>query len=542
MGGGHLVLIGMPAVGKTSVGARLAAVLQLRHIDLDAELTRGSGMATGDLLRREGEAAFRLREAECLDQALAGEASVISVGGGAAAFHDGIERMRASGKVLWLDAPVEVLTERVLLDDTDRPLLGDTRQAVHENLTELLARRRPHYARAHVHVPAAQPLAQVVESARANAAEPEVVCDGAGGSYDHAVVLHEGGPAAAAEQVASLAGSAQVVLAVDRAVAAWAHPLRELLAARGLTVHWIELQGGERGKDLRGAAKLWSALAAAGVGRHDLLVAVGGGATTDLAGFCAATWQRGLRWVAIPTTVLSMADASVGGKTAIDLAEGKNLVGAFHPPQLAWLPLQALRTLSARQFRAGLAEVAKIFLLCDAVAWQTLLADAPALRRRSVAALRRHLAAAVRHKLRFVQEDPQERAGEGQVLGRALLNLGHTWGHAIEAESGYALLHGEAVALGLVAESEWSEAAGLSAAGTARQVREGLELLGFDTCWERGCTPSALARTQMDKKRRGQDMVLPALQQAGSARLVKVQWSLWQTTLAALAGAAAGRR
>lgn len=537
------MLIGMPAVGKTSVGARLAAQLQLRHVDLDAELARVAGVSVAEQLRRDGETGFRLREAEVLGRVLQGDAAVISVGGGAATFHDGIQRMRTHAKVLWLDAPVDVLTERVLVDETERPLLGDTRQAVREALLALEVRRRPVYAQAHVYASAAAPLSQVVEAARANLAEPEYIAVGAATGSAHAVVLHEGAPAAAAEHIAQLATGGQVALVVDRAVTVWGQPLRELLQARGVTVHWIEVPGGERGKDMRGAAKLWSALAAAGFGRRDLLVALGGGATTDLCGFCAATWQRGVRWVAMPTTVLAMADASVGGKTAIDLAEGKNLVGAFHQPQLAWLPLQTLSTLPARHFRAGLAEIAKIFLLGDGTAWHALVADGPALRRRSLTVLRPHLAAAVRCKLQYVVRDPTEQGGEGDDLARALLNLGHTLGHAIEAESGYATLHGEAVALGLVAEAEWAEAAGQAEAGTALQVRRGLEALGLDTGWERWYSDSVAARAGRDKKRHGQDLLLPALRAVGQARLVKVPLALWQATLSALAGAAVkGRR
>lgn len=532
------MIIGMPAAGKTAVAARVAERLAMPCLDLDALLQRESGRTAAEMLRREGETVFRIHEAALLEQVLAGPPAVIAAGGGAPCFHNGIERMRDKAQVVWLDAPVDVLSERALHDDTDRPLLGDTRQSARTSLVELELRRRPIYAKAHAHVDAAQPLSAVV-TAVLGALEPaEAVLDDAIAAQTHPVWLHGGAPAQAAEAVVALAAGGKVALVVDRGVTKWAQPLVEMLQARGVATAVIEVSGGEKSKDLRTASRIWSALAAAGVGRSDLLVAIGGGATTDVAGFCAATWQRGMRTALVPTTVLAMADASVGAKTAIDTPEGKNLVGAFHSPEWVWLPLQALQTLPARQFRAGLAEIAKIFLTFDAPAWQALLADAPALRRRSLAALTPHLRTAIRHKAAVVAADPEERQGPGHASARALLNLGHTLGHAIEAESKFAVLHGEAVALGLVAEAECAESLGIAAGGTAQTVRLGLEALGLDTQWERWATASTLARTATDKKRRGQQLWLPLLRGVGHAELQAVDASVWQTRLAELGATA----
>lgn len=530
-GNQRLVIIGMPAVGKTAVGARLAQQAGLPFIDLDAELERESGRPVADMIRRDGEAVFRIHEAATLDTLLQGEGAVIATGGGAAAHHQGIERMRQCAKVLWLDAPIEVLTERALQDGADRPLLGDTRQSAKAALADLQQRRQGYYARAHAHVDATQPLAQVVQAAERSLAAPRLLATAADGAAHYPVLLHGGDPACAVEAIAEVAAGGRVALAVDRGVSEATRPLYDMLAARGANPLWIDLPGGEKGKDLRGAARLWAALGQGGIGRDDLVVAVGGGATTDLVGFCAATWQRGVRTVLMPTTVLAMADASVGAKTAIDLSEGKNQVGAFHAPSLVWLPLQALATLPARQFRAGLAEIAKIFIAFDREAWVRLVRDAAELRRRSIDRLQDHLATAVALKAAVVAADPREQAGPGQAPGRALLNLGHTLGHAIEAQSRYAILHGEAVALGLCADADYSASAGLCDPADAQSVCDGLQALGLDTAWQRWATPEVLERVGSDKKRRGAQLWQPVLRAAGQAELISVELDAWRAQI-----------
>lgn len=546
---GHIALIGMPAAGKTSVGALLAKALQMRHLDLDALVAQDAGCSVADLLRREGEAAFRIREAAMLDAVLqgpagrAGEPIVLSCGGGAPHFHNGLARMRARCTVIWLDTELETLVERVLCDDAERPLLGDTRQLVRASLADLLQQRGDTYAGAHLRVDAGQTPAQVAAAVQ-RALQPGVRIEATAEDGRPAPIwIHPGTPVAALEQLLQLAEGGRVALVIDRGAAQWAEPLVQQLAVRGPPPLVAHVPGGERGKDARGLMKLWSAWAQQQLGRGDLVVAIGGGATTDLAGFAAATWQRGVRVVHFPTTVLAMADASVGGKTAVDLAEGKNLVGAFHAPQMVWLALETLSSLPARQFRAGLAEIAKIFLLYDRDAWRDLLADAPLLRRRSVRALEPHLVKAVGWKTEVVRADPRETAGpqtQGSPttpLARALLNLGHTVGHAIEMASRYTVLHGEAVAMGLAAEAQWAEAQGFAAAGTAAEVVKGLTALGLATTWERWATPEGLDGAAGDKKRRGAYLWLPVIKAPGLSELHQVRWDSWRANMGLLATA-----
>jgi 3-dehydroquinate synthase len=227
---------------------------------------------------------------------------------------------------------------------------------------------------------------------------------------------------------------------------------------------------GERAKQTAVLTRLWGRLAALGLGRRDALVALGGGAVGDLTGFAAATWLRGVPWIGVPTTVLAQVDSSVGGKTGVDLAAGKNLVGAFHHPLLVVADPGTLASLPARQRRAGLAEVVKIGMAVDAALFRRLERDAARLAAGETPALAAAIRAAVAAKARVVRRDERER--EGGV--RTALNLGHTLGHAIEAAHGFrGVLHGEAVALGMRAAARLS----VAVAGLPERERVRLEAL-----------------------------------------------------------------
>ncbi len=232
-------------------------------------------------------------------------------------------------------------------------------------------------------------------------------------------------------------------------------------------VSTLLVPSGERAKSARQLERLWEAFARLGLGRHDAVVALGGGAVLDLAGFAAASWQRGVPWVCAPTTLLAQVDASVGGKTAIDLPRGKNLVGAFHQPAAVVSDPDTLATLARRPLRAGLAEVVKMGMVLDAALFGWVEEHAAALRRGDRAALEQVVRRSVAAKLRAVHSDTTEREGGTRVA----LNYGHTLGHAIEAAQGYrGLLHGEAVALGMRVAGELSvRLAGLVPEALARQ-------------------------------------------------------------------------
>jgi 3-dehydroquinate synthase len=286
-------------------------------------------------------------------------------------------------------------------------------------------------------------------------------------------------------------------------VAAMAERVAGALARRGLAVHRLELPAGEAAKRLEVVAGLYERLAAVPTRRADPVVAVGGGATTDTAGFAAATWLRGVPLVNVPTTVLGMVDAAVGGKTGVDLDAGKNLVGAFHQPVAVVADLDTLAGLPAAEVRSGLAEVAKAGLAGDpALAEALARAAGPAVAADPVA-LAPLVEGAVRVKAAVVGADEHEEGGDGRV-GRLLLNYGHTLGHALERLAGYrGLRHGEAVALGMVFAARVAEAVGLARPGLAAGHVELLAALGLPVGGVELDPDRVLAAMATDKKHRG---------------------------------------
>lgn len=275
-----------------------------------------------------------------------------------------------------------------------------------------------------------------------------------------------------------------------------------LLSARpDLQIGELVIAAGEASKTLDTFGSAITALAELGATRDACVFALGGGVVGDLAGFAAACWMRGVDCVQLPTSLLAMVDSSVGGKTAVDIPQGKNLVGAFHPPRAVLADTDTLRTLPARELRAGLAEVIKYGAIRDPLFFQWLHAERHALLDSDPAALAQAIARSCEHKAEIVARDPLEK-GE-----RALLNLGHTFGHAIETEQGYGapgndnLNHGEAVAVGMVLAARLSATLGMSDAQDTEALRALLHDFELPTDIPPGLPPEALlARMRLDKK------------------------------------------
>jgi 3-dehydroquinate synthase len=270
------------------------------------------------------------------------------------------------------------------------------------------------------------------------------------------------------------------------------------LNSAGIAVHRLRVPAGEAAKRPAVLLKVWAGLAAARLPRDGAIVALGGGTVGDLAGFGAATWLRGVAWVGVPTTLLAQVDASVGGKTAVDLPAGKNLVGAFHQPAGVLVDPDTLVTLSARQRRSGLAEVVKTGFAVDAQLWDWLEARLDALAEGEPAALAGAVARSIAAKARVVQADEREREGGG----RTSLNFGHTLGHALEAVLGYrGLTHGEAVALGMrVAAALSVRVAGLKPESHVR-LEAALDHLRLPVRMPPVSVARLLAAMRQDKKR-----------------------------------------
>jgi 3-dehydroquinate synthase len=295
---------------------------------------------------------------------------------------------------------------------------------------------------------------------------------------------------------ALLPGATRAAILYAAPLKARADAVAEALAAAGMTVTALEVPDAEAGKSIDVAVRCWDALGAAGFTRTDAVVGVGGGAVTDLAGFVAASWLRGVRWVPVSTSLLGMVDASVGGKTGINTPAGKNLVGAFHPPAGVLCDLDALDTLGADDLVAGLAEVVKCGFIADPRILE-LIEQAPAAALDPHGATLRELVErAVRVKAYVVGTDLRESGL------REILNYGHTLGHAIEKREAYRWKHGHAVAVGLIYAAELGRLSGVLDEATAQRHRTILELLGLPTAYEKAAWPDLLAAMRIDKKAR----------------------------------------
>ena len=284
-----------------------------------------------------------------------------------------------------------------------------------------------------------------------------------------------------------------------------ARPACGALESAGLTVHAEPVPDGEAAKTAAVAAHLWSRLAQHKLTRSDCVVGIGGGAATDLAGFVAATWLRGVRVVLVPTTLLGMADAAVGGKTAIDIPEGKNLVGAFHSPAGVLADLVTLETLPREDYVSGLAEVIKAGFIADPVILDLVRADPEDATVPHGTHARELIERAIAVKADVVSKDLNEK---GQ---REILNYGHTLGHAIERVEGYRFKHGDAVAIGMVYVAELARLAGRLDASTCALHRDVLASVGLPTRYPRGAWPELREAMAVDKKARGASLRLVVL-------------------------------
>jgi len=294
------------------------------------------------------------------------------------------------------------------------------------------------------------------------------------------------------------AGRLLVVVSDARVARLYGRRFAESLARGGARSRLLTFPAGERRKTRETKSRLEDRLVREGAGRDTIVVALGGGVTGDLAGFLAATWHRGVPVVQIPTSLLAMVDAALGGKTAVDLPGGKNAVGAFHQPESVWADVRCLRTLPDRDYRAGLAEVVKTAAALDATLFGLLEARAAALRRRDERLLERIVARCLAIKGRVVAADERDSGP------RAILNFGHTVAHALEGASGFRLRHGEAVAIGLVLEARVARARGAFPERDLGRLERLLVALGLPTSLPRAIAAGDVVRlARRDKKTRG---------------------------------------
>jgi 3-dehydroquinate synthase len=324
-----------------------------------------------------------------------------------------------------------------------------------------------------------------------------------GGERPYDVVLGAGIAGELPGLVGDLAST--VVLIHAEALPNLVRPACEALTAAGYTVRLEPVPAGEQAKDIGVATALWSRLAAHRLSRSDVIIGLGGGAVTDLAGFVAATWLRGVRVVLVPTTLLAIVDAAIGGKTAINIAAGKNLVGAFHPPAGVLADLNTLASLPRQEYVSGLAEVIKAGFIADPAILDLIERDPSAAAAPGGPHERELVERAIRMKAAVVAADLRE-AGQ-----REFLNYGHTLGHAIERAEQYAMRHGEAVAVGMTFAAAVGRLSGRLDAPTADRHRAILAAVGLPTTYRGGSWTALRDAMSVDKKTRGRHLRLVVL-------------------------------
>lgn len=523
-----LFLIGFMATGKSTVGRRVADASGRRFVDLDDVIEARERAPVPELVARD-EAAFRVAEAAALAQVIDDAARdprvVVATGGGAATWGDNLERMRAAGVVVALTADVATTRARAAKGPR-RPLLERDDDAVRE----LMARRAPAYRRAHAgvatddadaHEVAARVLAVVAAAERLGAARAGA-CLLALGERTYPVVVDDGPLDGAAVARHLPPGTTRVAVVTDSHVAPlWGDATLAALRGAGLDATLVAIPAGEASKTLATFERVCHALVDAGLDRRSAVVALGGGVVGDLAGYVAASLFRGVPVIQLPTTLVAMTDSAIGGKTGVDLGVAKNLIGAFWQPHAVLAHLPWLDTLPARERRAAFGELWKYALLDGEGTWTAVEAlaawgrgDAPADPGVLGAVIRR----AAAYKAWIVGRDERETRGE-----RALLNLGHTVGHAIESAAGWSRLHGECVALGLVAAARVSAALGLCEPTMEGRVAAALTATGLDAAVDPWLRDDVLAAIAVDKKRAGTRLGFVAVRDVGRCAVVDVE-------------------
>lgn len=548
--GGNIFLVGLMGAGKTTVGRALAKKLNKQFIDSDHEIEARTGAAIPLIFEIEGEASFRQREAEVIRDLTAQQDIVLATGGGAVLNAENRAYLKSRGTVIYLRASVNNLLQRTS-HDKNRPLLqtGDPRKT----LEELSRIREPLYNEiADIVIDTGRPnvqflmqsiLAQLgpehTQSATAVSLQQDLLSKHPMPqlSASHTLYVDLGarsypisiGQALLDDQtvVAAHIPGARVAIVTNTVVAPlYLDRLTATLEAAGKHVTQIVLPDGEEEKNWANLMKVFDVLLAEKCDRKTTLIALGGGVIGDMTGFAAAAYMRGVPFIQVPTTLLSQVDSSVGGKTGINHPLGKNMIGAFYQPQAVIADTSTLNTLPARELSAGLSEVIKHGAIIDAPFFDWIEANIAKLVAKDAEALAYAIKRSCEIKADVVRQDERE----GGL--RAILNFGHTFGHAIEAGMGYGVwLHGEAVGCGMVMAADLSHRLGFIDAHSKERIVAVVKAAGLPTVAPDLGVARWLELMEVDKKNEGGAIKFILLKPLGTSVIMSVPQDLLLQTL-----------
>jgi len=506
----NIILTGFSGSGKSLVAREVAQRLNWAFIDTDDEVAKLAGKAIAEIFRQDGESRFRELERQVIEKACQQKQSVIAIGGGAIVNLRNYELLSRSGFIFCLEARAETIYQRLFQNATYgsgpevRPLLAD--ESPLESIRQLKTSRQSYYANVDwtIHTDIlniSQVAGEVIRgwkllcSAR-NDIDKDVACWVRTATQSYPVFLGYGLLDKLGEKIEELGLSGRVVIISDETVASiYGRKVEEALRDAGFTVNSFAVSPGEESKNIDSAIRIYDFLVERRVERGDILIALGGGMVGDLAGFVAATFLRGISWAQVPTSLVAMVDASIGGKVGINRPQGKNLIGAFYQPGFVLADCQTLTSLPERELTSGWAEVIKYGLILDKDFFEFLEANVDKLIGLEPTAVRQAIACSAAIKAQVVSEDEKERGK------RIMLNYGHTIAHGLEAASQYGrLLHGEAVAIGMTGAAKLSQRLGLLSVEAVERQQSLLQRFGLPVTFSGLRLVDVKKAMELDKK------------------------------------------
>ena len=540
----NLIITGFSGTGKSLVAKEVARGLNWDFLDTDDEIVKQTGKPIAEIFRQDGEGKFRELEREAIRKACQQRQTVIAIGGGAIVDSQNYEVLAKTGLIVCLEAKPETIYERLFREaayspETEvRPLLANDNPL--ERIRQLKASRQPYYANvdwtvhtdnlnisqvaeevirvsrllrlAHPHLnPLPSRERKLGSQLKAN---DDVACLVETATQSYPVFVGYGLLDKLGEKMkkAALFGTATVI-SDENVFSLYGSRVEGILKDAGFAVNSFVVPPGEETKSMDYAVKIYNFLVEHRAERDDIIIALGGGMVGDLAGFVAATFLRGMFWIQVPTSLVAMVDASIGGKVGVNHPEGKNLIGAFYQPNLVLADCQTLATLPQRELTSGWAEVIKHGLILDEEFVQFLESNVNRLTKLEPELLTRAIARSAAIKAQVVSQDEKEREGK-----RTILNYGHTIAHGLEAATQYKrFLHGEAVAIGMVGAAKLSQRLGLLPSAAVERQRALLQKFGLPTVFS-GLGLAEITRAmELDKKTKEKTIRWVLLQDIGKA-------------------------